>query len=284
MLVALNAAQAQAIAYNQPAEALNAKKVLLHDFAFDLSNEQRASLLLAWPNLNLDRKVDAEALRDTSLLIAQVEAVNQKQQRIVVYKGSKDLVPANSGSLPKGAIVLASVTVDQASVKPELAPTYILALRDMLAMGAQFTSDRHALAMNSNMEWLTREKTMFIDSLHLAQFFRSTEGLKKLEIDNVIFADHSALRAILGDGKDKKSSSIWVTRQQVTYGKQEYIQTYIFNINKGLQFFVEEPRVKNGTFEIAKAYLTYLFRPERGEPIKDPDLLDKQGNIVQRQF
>jgi hypothetical protein len=258
--------------------------VLLHDFAFDLSFEQRANLLLAWPNLNFDRKVDAQALRDSSVLIAQVEAVDQKQQRIVVYKGSKALVPAKSGSIPKGAVVLACVTVDQASIKPELTPTYILALRDMLEMGATFTSDRHALAMNSNEEWLSREKPIYIDSLHLAEFFRSPEGWKKLDVENVTFANHTDLGTILGTTEDAAIKGVWVTRQLVTYGKQDYVQTYIFNLNRGLQFFVEEPRVKYGSFEIAKTYLTYLFRPDRGEPIKDPDLLNKAGFAVQRQF
>ena len=284
MLVAANTAHAQAISYNQPAQALKTKQVLLHDFAFDLSFEQRANLLLAWPNLNFDRKVDAQALRDSSLLIAQVEAVDQKQQRIVVYKGSKALVPAKSGSIPKGAVVLACVTVDQASIKPELTPTYILALRDMLEMGATFTSDRHALAMNSNEEWLSREKPIYIDSLHLAEFFRSPEGWKKLDVENVTFANHTDLGTILGTTEDAAIKGVWVTRQLVTYGKQDYVQTYIFNLNRGLQFFVEEPRVKYGSFEIAKTYLTYLFRPDRGEPIKDPDLLNKAGFAVQRQF
>jgi len=282
--LAVTFASAQAIAYNQPAAAIKAKQVLLNDFAFDLSNEQRASLMLAWPNLNFDRKANEETLRDSSLLFVQVEALDQKRQRIVIYKGGKGLVPAQRGSLPKGASVLAGLTVEQGSIKPELLPTYMLALRDMLELGANHSSARHALAMKSDLEWLALKKTVYIDSLHLADFFRNQEGLAKLGIDNVVYANYLDVAETLGKKVDEKSKGLWVTRQLVTYGKEEYVQTYIFNLNKGLQFFVEEPRVKYGSFEIAKNYLMHLFRPERGEPIKDPDLLDKQGLAVQRQF
>ncbi len=283
-LLAVTAVRAQAITYNQPEEAIKAKQVVVSDFGFDLSNEQQTSLKLTWPSLNFDRKCNVESLRDSSLLFVQVEALDQKRQRIVVYKGGKGLVSARRGSLPNGASVLACLTVEQGSIKPQLVPTYLLALRDMLDLGFNHASDRHARAMKSDLEWLALNNTVYIDSLHLSDFFRNQEGLAKLGIDNVVYANYLDVAETLGKKADEKSKGLWVTRQLVTYGKQEYVQTYIFNLNKGLQFFVEEPRVKYGSFEIAKNYLMHLFRPERGEPIKDPDLLDKPDFVVQRQF
>lgn len=283
-IVATTVAQAQAISYNLPAETIKAKKVLLHESASNMSVYLRAHLQTAWPNLMLGKKVDAEALRDTTLLIIQVEPVGKAQQRFVVFQGAKALVESNTGNIPKGSKVLAALTVDTGAVTPELTPTFILALRDMLHLGTDNEDERWAFAMTSDKEWLSRSKPVFIDSLHLKRFFRSERGLGKLEITNVRFADPKVISGIIASGKDARNKGTWVTRQQVTYGKQAYVQTYFFNINNGLVFFIEEPLLEDGSVEIGKAYLTYLFRPVAGVPIKDPDLLEKSSNTVPRQF
>lgn len=235
-----------------------------------LSDYHRDVIAKNWEGLEADAKFNAKNLSDTSsFFISVVPAEGHPENlHLVAFQGAATMKNFKSDEPwnPKWKHI-ASLHFNAVQDVKNLMPTYLLALKNLINAAGKFASYDDYYVRHAHEEWIGAKEVTYIFPDRLVKPFHDRELRAKIGVEQVLLVNENNL---MGATRNVERPSMLLDHRIVQRGENSFIQIYIYEINKGLRFFIEEPKREGGQDEITRAYMTYLFRAEQGEPMIPP--------------
>ncbi|MCH2197547.1 MAG: hypothetical protein MK081_02105 [Flavobacteriales bacterium] len=201
--------------------------------------------------------------KDTSFVFYALEPNSDSTQwQLVGFRGGKEVAKQIESEpfyndIPSDIDLMFTLQLDSAKSRTRFLETYLISGRKLMNASARMKSYDDYWKRYENLEWFTTDFKAVIDSADASPRIRR----KGFDAQRGARMGLMTNRLAMAGRRNLKSQFLYLDRQIIIDEEgDQTVAFYLYDISKGLVFFVEEPKQKKGKDYIPEEYLDFLLQ------------------------